>query len=107
VHVRYLDAEGREIRNEHRPDGRLVWFGDQLPTGATIEIATRVRAAAGSWRFGVAGVGDCRLELNGRVVLAEVVRPERPSFARSFLDPPCRSIERDLAEGEHVDLTPA
>jgi beta-glucosidase len=105
VHVRYLDAEGREIRSEHRPDGRLVWFGDQLPRRATVEIATRVRvAAAGTWRFGVAGVGHFQLELEGQVVLAEVVRPERPSFASSFLDPPRRSVDRELAEGERLDL---
>ncbi|HKF89328.1 MAG TPA: glycoside hydrolase family 3 C-terminal domain-containing protein [Propionibacteriaceae bacterium] len=105
VHVRYVDAEGREIRNEHRPDGRLVWFGDQLPRRATVEIATRVRvAAAGTWRFGVAGVGHFQLELDGQVVLAEVVRPERPSFASSFLDPPRRSVDRELAEGEQLDL---
>jgi beta-glucosidase len=105
VHVRYLDAEGREIRNEHSLDGRLVWFGDQLPAHDTIEILARVRAdTAGIWRFGVAGVGDCRLELNGQVVLDEVVRPERPSFASSFLDPPRRSVDRELAAGEQLDL---
>ena len=105
VHVRYLNAEGEEIRNEHSPDGRLIWLGDQLPEGATVEVAARIRAdTAGTWRFGVAGVGDCRLKLGGQVVLAEVLRPARPSFGSSFLDPPQRSVDRELHSGEQLDV---
>jgi beta-glucosidase len=105
VHVRYLDSESREIRSEHRPDGRLIWFGQQLPEGAVVEVTTRLRAdTAGTWRVGVAGVGDCRLELGGQLVLDEIVRPARPSFASSFLDPPQRSVELELHSGEDVDV---
>jgi beta-glucosidase len=104
VHVRYLDAEGGEIRSEHRPDGRLIWFGHQLPAGATVELKTRIQAdAAGTWRIGVAGVGHCRLELGGQVVLDETVRPAKASFANSFLDPPQRWVDRELGAGEQLD----
>ncbi|HYP43968.1 MAG TPA: glycoside hydrolase family 3 C-terminal domain-containing protein [Propionibacteriaceae bacterium] len=106
VHVRYLDAEGGEIRSEHRPDGRLIWFGHQLPAGATVEVTTRIRAdVAGTWRLGVAGVGHCRLELSGQVALDEMVRPARASFANSFLDPPQRWIDRELALGEQLNVS--
>jgi beta-glucosidase len=105
VHVRYLDLEGRPIRNAHHPDGRLVWFGDQLPDGATIEMTTRIRAdTSGTWRFGVAGVGQCRLEVGGRVWLDENVHPIRPNFASSFLDPPQRSVEVELSRDELLDV---
>jgi beta-glucosidase len=105
VHVRYLDRTGKEIRSEHRPDGRLIWFGNQLPKESTIEMSTRVRTdSTGTWRFGVAGVGDWQVRLNGQVVLSEIVRPERPSFANNFLDPPQRSVDRQLTRGDQLDL---
>ncbi|MCW2817664.1 MAG: beta-glucosidase [Marmoricola sp.] len=105
VHVRYLDPEGREIRNEHHQDGRLIWLGDQLPARCRVEITTRLRAdVAGTWRLGVAGVGSCRLELRGAVVLDEVVHPTRAGFVTNFLDPPQRWVDRQLELGEELDV---
>jgi beta-glucosidase len=39
------------------------------------------------------------------VVIDEVVRPASDGFAASFLDPPQRSVVRNLAEGDELDLT--
>lgn len=105
VHVRYLSAEGAEIRNEHRQDGRLVWVGDQLPAHASVEVVTRIRAdEAGTWRFGAVGVGHVRLELGGHVVLDEILSPARSGFASDFLDPPQRGADLELETGEQVDV---
>ncbi len=105
VHVRYLDAEGQELRSEHRPDGRLIWFGDQLPADVTVEVRARIRAdRSGTWRFGAVGVGHCRLELAGQVVLDDILCPARPGFASSFLDPPQQAVDLDLQSGETLDV---
>jgi beta-glucosidase len=105
VRVRYLDPEGREIRAEHHPDGRLIWLGDQLPARARIEVSTRIRAdVAGLWRFGVAGVGSCRLELRGIVVLDEVIHPTRAGFVNNFLDPPQRGVDLQLDLGDELEV---
>jgi beta-glucosidase len=105
VHVRYVTADGQEIRSEHRRDGRLIWFGHQLPRGARVEVTTRLSVdAPGTWGIGVAGVGECRLVLGGTVVIEENVQPPRQSFASSFLDPPQRWVDRQLGTGDQLDL---
>jgi beta-glucosidase len=102
--VRYLDRTGGE-RVEHRTSGRLVWFGEQVPHGATVEVSARFRApAAGQWRFGFAGTGRSVLTVGGERVIDEVVRPDEEGFAASFLDPPQRFVTRDLTAGAEVDL---
>jgi beta-glucosidase len=105
VHVRYLDAAGHEIRSEHRRDGRLIWFGHQLPAGATVEVTTRLEThTPGTWRIGLAGVGESRLMLGAQLVVDETMYPTRPSFASSFLDPPQRWVDRALGEGGTLDV---
>jgi beta-glucosidase len=102
--VRYLTAGG-EDRLEHRRVGRLIWFGEQMPHGATVEISARFRApTAGRWRFGFTGTGRSLLGVGPERVIDEDVRPDVHGFAASFLDPPQRSVDRDLAEGEEIDL---
>jgi beta-glucosidase len=102
--VRYLDRAGGE-RVEHRTLGRLVWFGEQVPHGATVEISARFRApAAGQWRLGFAGTGRSVFSVGGERVVDEIVRPDEEGFAASFLDPPQRFVTRDLAAGAEVEL---
>ena len=57
-----------------------------------------------AWRLGVAGVGHCRLEVDGKMVLDDDLRPAKPSFASSFLDPPQQSVELELQTGDQLDV---
>jgi beta-glucosidase len=103
--VRYLDPSGHEVRVEHRISGRLIWFGDEILPGFTIEVSGRFRApAAGRWRIGSAGVGAFTLELGGEPVFAEEVTADTDSFVAGFLDPPQRWVTRVLREGEELDV---
>jgi beta-glucosidase len=103
--VRYLDPSGTELRAEHRTVGQLVWCGDEIQPGTTVEVSGRFRAPAGGrWQFGFAGVGAFALELDGEPVLTELVVPRDTSFAAGFLDPPERWSDRVLREGEEVEL---
>ena len=105
LRVRYLDPDGRLLRAEHRTVGRLVWFGEEILRGATVEVSARFRAsAAGRWRLGFVGVGSFTFTLDGEQVAEEDVRAERGGFAASFLDPPQRWVERELSDGQEVDL---
>jgi len=105
VHVRYLNADGDEVGSEHHKDGRLIWSGRQLPQHATVEVTARLRAdVAGWWRVGAAGVGHVRLDVDGRTVLEELVRPPKAGFASSFIDPPQRWVDLNLDRGEQLDV---
>jgi beta-glucosidase len=105
MEVRYLDADGAEVRMEHRTAGRLVWLGEEILRGGTVEVRARFQAdVAGSWRIGVAGVGSFHLSVNGQSVLEEVVRPASNSFAAAFGDPPQREIGYSLEIGQTVDI---
>jgi beta-glucosidase len=104
--VRHLDLTGRELRVEHRTMGQLIWFGEEILRGATVEVSARFRAPApGPWCIGFVGVGRFTLSVDRDVVIDEVVRPASDGFAASFLDPPQRSVVRNLAEGDELDLT--
>jgi beta-glucosidase len=103
--VRYLDEAGQEVRREHRFTGHLVWFGDDIVDGATVEVSARLEAdAPGAWHIGFCGVGPCRLSVDGDTLIDEVVVPRTDSFASSFLDPPQRAVDRWMDAGEGVDV---
>lgn len=103
--VRYRDASGRILKQEHRRDGHLVWFGGDILRDATVEISARLRAdASGEWHIGAACVGHVRVTLNGTTVIDEGVQPASDSFAASFLDPPERHAVIHLEEGEVVEV---
>ncbi len=100
--VRYLDGSGAELRTEHRTLGHLVWFGDDIVRGGTVEVSALLRAdVTGAWRIGTAGVGRLVMRLDGETVIDEHV-PDPDNFAGSFLDPPQRSVVRHLEEGATV-----
>jgi beta-glucosidase len=104
--VRYLRLDGHELRAEHRTTGQLIWFGDEIRRGTTVEVSARFRArTAGAWRIGFAGVGAFTLTLGrDRVIDEEVRLGGNTGFAASFLDPPQRFITRTMSEGEEVDI---
>jgi beta-glucosidase len=100
--VRYRDGSGEEVRAEHRTLGHLVWFGEDIVRGGTVEVSALLRAdVAGEWRVGVAVVGRISLTLDGETVIDELV-PDPDNFAASFLDPPQRSVAREWEEGATV-----
>ncbi|AHH17724.1 beta-glucosidase [Nocardia nova SH22a] len=103
--LRYLDGE-RVLDTQHRTAGRLVLFGDPNAAAANaIELRARLRAdVAGTWRIGVAGLGHCVLELDGETVIDTEVTFEGSDPVAALLDPPQRSVERDLAAGETVEV---
>ncbi|WP_437587549.1 beta-glucosidase [Sorangium sp. So ce1000] len=106
VHVRFLDAKGGVLHEEHRDVGRLTYIGDHRANeAATIEVTTRFRAAeAGRYRIGVAGVGVYRLTAGGQVLFDEAVLPDKDDIAAALLAPPQRAAELSLAAEQEVDL---
>jgi beta-glucosidase len=104
--VRFLDAAGAVLREEHRAGGAVVFLGDGvLAEAAAVELRGRFRAAStGAWRIGMTGVGACTLELDGETVLDEYLRPESADLAATFLSPPHRAVTRPLAKGQEVLL---
>ncbi len=102
--VRYADAAGRPVRTEHRRLGHLVWFGDDIVRGTTIELRTRLRAdVPGEWQVGFAAAGELTLTIDGETALDTVIAP-RTGFASSFLDPPERCVNRRLSAGETAEV---
>jgi beta-glucosidase len=107
LRVRYYEADGTPIREEHRFSGRLGWLGEPvLARAATIEVEALLRVEqAGPHAVGVAGVGPVRLEADGAVIVDEDIPAEPGSdpFA-AFLDPPERSARLDLDPEREVTL---
>ena len=107
VRVRYVEADGTAIADEHRFSGRLGWLGEPvLARASVIEVEARLRVGqAGRYAVGVAGVGPFRLEADGAVLVDEDIPPEPGSDPFSaFLDPPERSAELDLDPDREVTL---
>jgi beta-glucosidase len=107
VRVRYLDAAGVSIQDEHRLAGRLVWIGDPIIARASaLEIEALLRVTAtGPYDVGVGGTGRVRLELDGTVLVDEHIDREQglEAFA-SVMRPPERSrrVDLDAAREVHV-----
>jgi beta-glucosidase len=107
VRVRYFEADGTAIADEHRFSGRLGWLGEPvLARASVIEVEARLRVGqAGRYAVGVAGVGPFRLEASGVVLVDEDIPPEPGSDPFSaFLDPPERSAELELDPDREVTL---
>lgn len=104
LRVRFLDADGRLLAEQHRESGRLIWFEsgfdlDDVDDARvhTVEVRAVLRVPAdGPWRLGVAGVGayaldldgerllDTRLEVPGGDMIEVLVRPEEASADREL-----------------------
>jgi beta-glucosidase len=107
VRVRYLDAAGDVLGDEHRLAGRLIWVGEPVLSGAAaVEIeATLTVGEPGTYRVGVGGVGRFRLQAGDAVLFDEDVEPDPTAepFA-NVLDPPERAAELELEAGRGVAL---
>jgi beta-glucosidase len=108
LRVRYLDAGGAVLHDEHRLAGRLVWIGEPvLAAAAAVEIEARLSVdAPGTYRLGVGGVGRLRLEADGEVLVDEAdLRPEPGAdpFA-AVLDPPQGIADVALEPGRQLPV---
>jgi beta-glucosidase len=107
IRVRYVEADGTPIADEHRLSGRLGWLGERvLARASAIEVEALLRVEEpGRYAVGVGGVGPFRLEADGVVLVEEDIAPEPGAdpFA-AFLDPPQRSATLDLDPAREVTL---
>lgn len=105
LRVRFRGTDGMTRFEEHRDVGQLTWLGGAPSSADTIEISARFRAPrAGSYRFGVAGLGTFRLSLNGAVQFDEVITDQQRDIAAVLSDPPERSAAVDLAAEEEIEF---
>jgi beta-glucosidase len=106
LRLRLLDGHGAVLRSERRASGKLRWSWDGLPRrAATVEVAARLRAAAGGvHRLGVAGVGHFRLVAGGTVLVDGHLRPESDDVGATSLTPGRSGGHLPLRAGEEVDL---
>ncbi len=110
--VRYLDATGQVVKEEHRLSGRVLWQDVARDFGATaVEVDTVLQSpAAGRWRLGLAGVGRLIMDVDGATVLdvTIAITPEQEDFA-TLVTPPQREVLVDLptaAVAVHVRYEP-
>ncbi len=106
VRVRFLDAAGSVILDEHRLSGRLAWLGDPiLADTAAVEVtATFTAPADGEYAVGFAGLGLFRFEVDGDLKSDGLFFPEGTDPFMAFLNPPKQSFPVRLAAGQTVSL---
>jgi beta-glucosidase len=103
--VRWLAADGSELRHERRRGARHFWLGDVLPNAAEVRVSGRFRAdTAGEWRFGVVGNGTVELDLAGETVIATTLAPAGDIVEDTLRAKPEASVTRLLAEGDEFDI---
>jgi beta-glucosidase len=107
LRVRYLDESDEVIEEEQRFAGRLLWLGEPaIARAAAVEIEALLRVGeTAAHDVGVAGIGQLRLEVDGAVLVDELIDPAPgvEAFA-SVLDPPERSGRVDLEAGREVSV---
>lgn len=102
VRVRFLDANGAEVRAEDRvPTQLLCWVQDILAGIETVELRAQLRCHVdGVHQLGVVGVGAYRLEVAGTVLIDEVLeRGDDP-----YITFPHRSCDVNLTSGQEIDV---
>ncbi|WP_308466956.1 beta-glucosidase family protein [Rathayibacter soli] len=106
VHVRFLDASGAVLLDEHRGGGMLVWLGDPvLGETAVVEVRSVFTAPSdGSYALGCTGLGYFTLNLDGETVSNGLFFPEGTDPFMAFLNPPKQSFPVTLRAGQSVEL---
>jgi beta-glucosidase len=106
VHVRFLDADGGVVLDEHRGSGRLTWLGDPvLADTAVVEATTTFTAPAdGEYAVGFAGLGLFRFEVDGELKSDGLFFPDGTDPFMAFLNPPKQSFPLQLTAGQSVSL---
>ncbi len=106
--VVFVDAAGNAIGRDRRSGGDLI-YGLGYP--ATIDRATvagfRVTGrltAEGRYRLALAGVGQVRLRLDGRVVADRLLETEAEDVIAGLSRPPQVVVDCDLAGDERFEI---
>ena len=112
LRVRFLGENGETLTEQHRDNGRMIWFDqgfdledvDDADVRA-IEVQARVRVPdAGPWRFGVAGVGRYALDLDGERILDVGLTLPEGDMIEVLVRPNEATADHQLAAGEEVEL---
>ncbi|WP_313543946.1 beta-glucosidase H [Leifsonia aquatica] len=106
VHVRFLDADGGVVLDEHRFSGRLSWLGDPVlgETAVVEAIATFTAPEDGEYAVGFAGLGLFRFEVDGELKSDGLFFPDGTDPFMAFLNPPKQSFPVRLTAGQTVEL---
>ncbi|UAJ79201.1 glycoside hydrolase family 3 protein [Leifsonia sp. ZF2019] len=106
VHVRFLDAGGAVLLDEHRLSGRLIWLGDPVlgETAVVEATATFTAPEDGEYAVGFAGLGLFRFEVDGELKSDGLFFPEGTDPFMAFLNPPKQSFPLRLSAGQTVGL---
>jgi beta-glucosidase len=107
----FRDGAGGVLHEQPLASGLARWLGD-LPGGVdpgalrSVEVAgTFTPEVGGGHRFAVVGAGAFRLEVGGRTLFDGVNRAGDGDIAASFLAPPVRVAEVELAAGAPVAVS--
>ncbi|MCS7481998.1 glycoside hydrolase family 3 C-terminal domain-containing protein [Umezawaea endophytica] len=102
VLVRYLDADGEVIHAEHRLSGRILDPSIDVEADS-VEVSALLRPpSSGDWRFAVVGLGRVLLEVDGHVLVDELVVPESDDPTYVHVAPSFREAVRPVREGREV-----
>jgi beta-glucosidase len=107
LRVRFLGADGAELRAEDRRSSALVWFGGDAPVSrsAAVELVTLFTPAeSGPVRIGFATVGHGQIYLDGELVVDEVAESEHTDLGAALMAPPTVATEVNLTAGTPVEL---
>jgi beta-glucosidase len=106
VQVRWLDERGATVETQQAGMAIIVRPASALPAGAVaLELVTRFTPDQdGRWRLGVAGFGDCELDIDGAAVAAGSVHQDGFDIAEIFQAAPQHSASVPLRAGRPVDV---
>ncbi|MGD0249051.1 MAG: glycoside hydrolase family 3 C-terminal domain-containing protein, partial [Candidatus Limnocylindrales bacterium] len=101
-----LSVEGREIKRDHRLDGRLIWSGDPGLAGRPVlEFATRVTSAeTGHHRIGLGVRGHVAIWIDGQLAYQGGDTPDTDDVDQMWGDPPVQAAEVEMVAGHPVEV---
>ncbi|NGO09835.1 glycosyl hydrolase [Streptomyces sp. HC44] len=106
------DAEGNVIGTASVPGGHIQWMGDDLPEGVTHDTLHSVELTgtftpreSGPHTFGMRGMGEFTLKVDGTTYFDGPQLPERDDPFEAFFAPPVPRAEAELRAGEPVEVS--
>jgi beta-glucosidase len=111
LHAVFRTADGTVLGTQPLLDGFARWLGD-LPDGVDLAALHSVEVAgeftptvAGLHQFGIAGVGDYRLVVDGVERFAGRLEADSDDPGAALLNPPERRFEVDLPSGRSIPVS--